>query len=454
MPHPTRRSCLAWTPAAAIALAAGFIALRRPEELRLTDLQVYVGAVTSLRDGGELYDYLRNGNAPFTYPPFAALVMLPLAWFPAWLLHLAWTAGTALAAATLAILFTRRTAARTRNRQTAAHTGNRQTAAHTGNRPTAAHTGNRRTAAHTGNRRVAGGAPAPLLALALMLSAPVSSTFKYGQVSLLLAVLVTADVLALRHSRYQGVLTGLAAAIKLTPLIFIPMLWLTGRRRAAGVAAATFAACGALAAASLPHESWRYWGAEFHDVSRLGFITSVGNQSLNGALMRLDVPRHELLATLLAGAVAALALRHIANQLKTRRVTDPRAALVATGAAAVVLSPVSWTHHQVWLVLAAFLPLAPALRAAVLAIMLLPVTALPWWPLQESRLLLAVTLALLLPSLTARPRDAASKTAPRNATTETPNPITPPRPAPTGTAPMRRSPSPPSGAPAPRLPAP
>jgi alpha-1,2-mannosyltransferase len=338
----------AWAPAILVAVIAGAVALSRPEATRLTDLQVYIGAVDSLRTGPGLYDWFRNGNAPFTYPPFAALLLLPLTHLPTWLLHLAWTAGTALAAAGLAVLFHRRWA--------------------------------------------------PWIALALMLSAPVSSTFKYGQVSLLLALLVTADVLALRRHRFQGVLIGLAAAIKLTPLIFIPMLWLTGRRRAAGIATGTFLACGALAGYLLPDESWRYWTAEVSDVSRLGFITSVGNQSLNGALLRLDVPHRELLATLVAGAIAAVALWH------TRSLLSPHAALVITGAAGVVLSPVSWTHHQVWLVLAAFLPLLPAVRVAILAIMLLPVTALAWLPFQESRLLLAIALALLLPVLlTTRP---------------------------------------------------
>ncbi|WP_083449335.1 glycosyltransferase 87 family protein [Actinoplanes rectilineatus] len=340
------RATTRWAPALTVAVVAGAVALSRPEAGRLTDLQVYAGAVDTLRHGGDLYDYIRNGNAPFTYPPFAALLLLPLAWLPAFPLHLAWTVGVAAAAIALALLVDRRRA--------------------------------------------------PLIATALLLSAPVSSTFKYGQISLLLALLVAADVLALRRSRRQGVLIGLAAAVKLTPLIFIPMLWLTGRRRAAGIATATFLTCAALAAAVLPQESLRYWLTEMHNVPRLGAITSVGNQSLDGALMRLDVPHHATVALLLAGAVAAVALRRTAGP-RTDEHTDLLRCLIVTGAAAVVLSPVSWTHHQVWLVLAAALPLAPGIRIGVLAIMLLPVTAIDWLPLRESRLLLAVALALFLP---------------------------------------------------------
>ena len=100
--------------------------------------------------------------------------------------------------------------------------------------------------------------------------------------------LIMVDVLALRRTPRAGTLIGLAAAIKLTPLIFIPLLWFAGRRRAALTAAATFGGGAAVAAAALPGDSWRFWTTEVFTVSRLGHITSVGNQSLNGALMRLD----------------------------------------------------------------------------------------------------------------------------------------------------------------------
>ncbi|MEU4427889.1 glycosyltransferase 87 family protein [Actinoplanes sp. NPDC024001] len=356
----TRSPGLLWAPAALVAAVTGILALLRPESMRLTDLQVYLGALDTLQAGGSLYDYIRNGNAPFTYPPFAALVLLIPARLPAEILFPAWTLGTALATVALARLFNRRAA--------------------------------------------------PWIAVLLMLSAPISSNFRYGQVSLLLALLVTTDVLALRSSRFQGVLIGLAAAVKLTPLIFIPMLWLTGRRRAAALATATFLACTTVGALLLPHDSWRYWSGEVHDVARLGFITSVGNQSLNGALLRLDVPHRALLATALAAAIAAVAL------WRTTTLHDPRTALVVTGAAGIVLSPVSWTHHQVWLVLAAFLPLSHLARATVLTVMIAPVTALTWAPLRESRLLLAIALALLL----TRPNPAPPVADPWSRDTGTP----------------------------------
>jgi alpha-1,2-mannosyltransferase len=230
--------------------------------------------------------------------------------------------------------------------------------------------------------------------------------------------MIAADLLALRQSRWQGLLIGLAAAIKLTPLIFIPMLWLAGRRRAAGLATATFAVCGALGGLALPGDSWRFWTTEVSQVSRLGHITGIGNQSLNAALLRLELsaPARSAIVLLAGGGIAALALHRAAVRA---RAGDWFSALVLTGTAGVVLSPVSWTHHQVWLVLAALLPVAGpawARRAwpvLVLVVMLLPVPALgpPLW--SNSRLLLAVTIAALLPL--ARPRRSSRPDAARPA---------------------------------------
>ncbi|MFI5936914.1 glycosyltransferase 87 family protein [Actinoplanes sp. NPDC051494] len=350
---------LLWLPAVVAALLTAWAALSRPAAIRLSDLGVYAGAVDGLRHGASLYDFISAGNAPFTYPPFAGLVFLPLAGAPALPLRIGWTIATLTTVFLLAGLLARRI-------------------------------------------RPGFTVLAPVAAVVLMVSAPVSSTVKYGQVSLFLAAMITVDVLLLRHHRAHGVLIGLAAAIKLTPLIFIPMLWFAGRRRAALVATATFAGCGAFAALVLPGDSWRFWTSEVSHVSRLGYITGVGNQSLNGALMRFDVatPARSMIALVAGGAIAAVALWHAA---RLARRDDWVSALVITGAAGIVLSPVSWTHHQFWLVLAAALPVRGRARllwpVLVLAVMLLPVTALgpPLW--SNLRLVLAITVAVVIPFL-------------------------------------------------------
>ena len=336
-----------WLPAALVATVTGYAALARPAGSRLADLGVYLGAVDGLRHGRSLYDFASAAGAPFTYPPFAGLLFWPLGFVPLPALGTIWTAGTL---ATLWWLV----------------------------------------------HRVAPPAAAPMVALAVALSAPVSSNLRFGQVSVFLAALVAADLLVLHGSRAQGVLIGLAAAVKLTPLIFIPMLWLAGQRRSAVTAAGTFAAATALGVAVLPADSWRYWTTEIRDVSRLGHITAVGNQSLNGALLRLGLtaPARSVIVFLVGGAVAAVAVWRAA---RLARGGDRLAALIVTGAASVVLSPVSWTHHETWLVLAVLLPVRRDIRAVwittVLVIMVLPVTALgpPLW--SNARLLLAVVVA-------------------------------------------------------------
>lgn len=380
---------LTWTAAAAVATVTAAAALRRPPDIRLSDLSVYVGAVAGLADGDSLYDFIR-GSAPFTYPPFAGVLFGPLTWLPLLPLQILWTLATAATVAGLAVLVKRDRAGP--------------------------------------------------LALALFLSAPVSSDFRYGQVSLFLAGLIAVDVLALRCTPWFGSLIGLAAAIKLTPLIFIPMLWLAGRHRAAMTAAATFTGCALIAAIVLPGDSWRFWTTEVFQVSRLGFITSPGNQSLNGMLLRFEVPEsaRSALVLTIGGAVAAIALWRSG---RLARAGDWLSALVVVGAASVVLSPVSWTHHQVWLVPAVLLPLRGpawvryAWRALVLGVMLLPVTALggPVWT--NSRLLLAVVVVVVvavrldspttpIPAITAESSASKTPSVPnRNPSPRTSTPI-------------------------------
>ncbi len=353
-----------WMAAVVAAALTAYASLRRPADGRLTDLGVYTGAVDGLRHGQSLYDFMSHLQAPFTYPPFAGLLFLPLAGVPTLPLQIAWTVATLAAVSLLAVPVTRRLSAARRPWLT------------------------------------------PAVVLILMLSAPVVSNIRFGQVSLFLAVLIAVDVLVLRQHPAHGFLIGVAAAVKLTPLIFIPMLWLAGRRRGAVVATATFAACGLVAILFLPGDSWRFWTTEITRVSRLGNISHPGNQSLNGALLRFGLADHQraVLTLLMGGLVAALALwlaAHVARR------GDWLCALVVTGAAGVVLAPVSWTHHQIWLVLAAAVPLRAVLERriaglpalgliVVLAVMLLPLPALGGPIFGNIRLLLAIATALLL----------------------------------------------------------
>lgn len=400
----------AWAGAATTATVTGWAMLSRPVEDRLSDLHVYLGAVSS----PSLYDFIR-GNAPFTYPPFAALLFRPLATFPLPTVQFLWTAATIATVAAIAIMTTRSRAGTTPPTPTQPPRDHTPVTPPTPTQPPRGHTPAPTPAARVRTvvtartiHPLAAARPrsqttdlSGWLALALMLSAPFSSNMRFGQVSIFLAALALTDLLVLRNTRYCGVLIGLTAAVKLTPLIFIPLLFLSARCRAALTAIATFAACTALAAITLPGDTLRYWTAEIFQVNRLGNITSAGNQSLNGMLLRLAVPEEPrtLLTLTIGGTIAALALWRAA---RAARSDDWLTATIITGAAAIVLSPVSWTHHQIWLVLAVLLPL-PTRRAqttwtaVVLTTMLLPITALdnPLWT--NARLLLAVVIATLIP---------------------------------------------------------
>jgi alpha-1,2-mannosyltransferase len=81
----------------------------------------------------------------------------------------------------------------------------------------------------------------------------------FGQISLMITVLMLLDALALVPRRLQGLACGIAASLKLTPLVLLPYLWVTGRRRAALLGLATFAATTAAAWLILPEASFRCW---------------------------------------------------------------------------------------------------------------------------------------------------------------------------------------------------
>ena len=143
---------------------------------------------------------------------------------------------------------------------------------------------------------------------------PVAYTLHLGEVNLILAALIGADLLRRRDGAWwQGIGTGLAAGIKLTPLIFVAYLALTGGLRAAAVAAGTFAVTVAAGFGGLPGPSRTFWlGGVFYDQNRIGDPANPSDQSLSGAVARLagtgDPPRAWWLVAVLAVGLAGLAV--------------------------------------------------------------------------------------------------------------------------------------------------
>jgi len=195
-------------------------------------------------------------------------------------------------------------------------------------------------------------------ALAL-LTWPVAYTLRLGEVNLIVAALAAADLLRRRDGHWaQGIATGLAAGIKLTPLIFVAYLLITGRVRAAATAAAAFAATVVLGAVLLPSPSGVFWlDGVFYDPRRIGDPANPSDQSLSGAVARLagyldPGYRWWAVAALLTG-LAGITVAAWAHR-RGRRL----AGVTCCAVTGLLISPFSWTHHWVWAV-----PLLVALAA-------------------------------------------------------------------------------------------
>jgi alpha-1,2-mannosyltransferase len=189
-----------------------------------------------------------------------------------------------------------------------------------------------------------------LLPVALLLY-PVRSDLALGQINIVLILMIVADLtteLSWRsHSFPHGVMVGLAAAVKLTPLVFIPYLVVSRQWRVACSATLTFVlVAGALFAVS-PHASWAYFTKDAFEVKRVGNSLTIGNQALHAAIIRAHLSPSSVLFDLIevvlfcgGMAIAAVAYRHSSRLL----------AVLVCAATGLLLSPISWLHHYVWIV--------------------------------------------------------------------------------------------------------
>ena len=278
------------------------------------DLRIYFGAIRSWAAGDSLYTFSHydpiQGPLGFTYPPFAGLLMFPMAWtllgVVIAVLLLANLAG--IVVTTIWLLF-----------------------------PVADRHGWPRWF---------------VVALAIPLTTtlePIRETVTFGQINILLAVLVLGDLLFLvpRKSRFAGVAIGLATAIKLTPAIFIVYLLITRRWRAAMVASATALAATLLAVAIVPRDSWRYWTVTLWETNRVGHLDRIPNQSLWGGLLRIAAPTQPSRFIWLA-MIAVVAGYGLWRAARAARAGDELTGLTITGIVGALVSPVSWQHHLYW----------------------------------------------------------------------------------------------------------
>jgi alpha-1,2-mannosyltransferase len=279
------------------------------------DLDVYRLGSAALLRGDALYGTLPpTGDGQlllFTYPPFAAIVLAPLAVLPYWAACLVVTVGSLGLLALVLVTVLRALGARCDWRRVAA------------------------------------------LLLAAEVLEPVLRTVYAGQLDLLLLALVVVDVLVDTPRWPRGLLIGLAAAIKLTPAVFLLYFLLRRDTRAAVTGVVTFLAATALGFLLAGADSVRYWTSALWDTGRVGEPTYAGDQSLLGLLARAGVPADARTAWWLPLVAVVLVL----TALGVRRALAAGEKTVALGLNAVgglLVSPISWTHHWVWAVVVLF----------------------------------------------------------------------------------------------------
>ncbi len=297
---------------ASVAARLGWTYLA-PNGANFVDLHVYLGGAAAIDHPGTLYSYVYAEQTPdfplpFTYPPFAAVVFYPLHLLPFGLVAFLWQV------ATMAALY----------------------------------------GAVRISQRLLGVAPGPDgQRLAMLWTAitiwiePLRSTFDYGQVNVLLMLPV---LWAVSTTRWwlSGSLVGVAAGIKLTPAI--AGLYLVGVRRwaAAAFSAVVFLATVAISAAVVGDQMRYYFTDLLGDAHRVGPIATSFNQSWRGGISR--IVGHD--AGFGPPVLAALAVTAVLVILAWRALdgSDRLGRLLVVELFGLLLSPISWTHHWVWLV--------------------------------------------------------------------------------------------------------
>ncbi len=276
--------------ATAAVLAASLMLRDRSFE----DLAVYRIGVRTWLHGGDMYGPLPPAHPgglvlPFIYPPFAALVLSPLALLP-W--PVAWTAMLLLSLVSLVTVV---------------------------------------------------GVPASLLL------DRVAQTFWFGQVNLLLMALVAVDCLA--SPRWpRGGLVGVAAAIKLTPAAFVLLLVVRRDYRAAGTAGVTFAGAALVGFAVAPASSWQFWTGRAQGLGGLAGSSFASNQAIRGALARWDTLPAAVQTGAWLGLCLLVGVLAVAGMRRALDAGNLVLAWVVNGALALLVSPISWGHHWVYVV--------------------------------------------------------------------------------------------------------
>ena len=350
--------CLLWlAAAAALYYAAWPLFGHTPYRI---DIDIYQMGGQAWLDGRPLYrgDVLFHTpiglNLPFTYPPLAAIVFCPFSW-----LHMP-TASVAITLLTSALLILSTTLV-------LAGLDVWSTSA-----------------------VVPGPAWLRRLWLAVVISAgasiwlePITSNFAFGQINVVLMTLVIADCVPRRTPWPRGLLLGLGIALKLTPAVFLLYFLLRRDNRAALTALASFAGATLVGFALAWNDSWEYWTHTVLHTDRIGETALNTDQNFAGALARLGLGEHDRFPLWVAACLLVLAATVWAMR-RALRAGEPTVALVCVALFGLVVSPVSWSHHWVWVLPAVLVTWILAWRRRNVALAVLSATGVAlmrWTPI-------------------------------------------------------------------------
>jgi alpha-1,2-mannosyltransferase len=301
------------------------------------DFRIYMWGGHAVLHDTRLYLDLAYGHW-FTYSPFAAVVFVPIAALPLTVARVMWDlVSVAALGYSLTLIL--------------------------------------KLAGYRPSRLAVAGVTAAALALD-----PVYQTLFLGQINLILLALILTDVWRVARGRDAGpgvgIGVGIAAAIKLTPAIFIVFFLLAGRTKPAVTAAAAFLGCGLIGLAVAPGASRRYWEHLCYDTSRVG-APYISNQSPYAAAIRIaggaaHVGAWWAVIPVLLGTAGLFAAAVLARR------GDWLGAAAVTGTAGLLVSPISWAHHWVW-VLPALVVLVRAGHRVAAGLGYVLFAAAPFW---------------------------------------------------------------------------
>lgn len=311
------------------------------------DFQVYRDAASSMLHGGAVYqERFTFANLNFTYPPFALLLFCVLTVTTPPIAMAVWSFLSCVALVVFVALAL--------------------------------------SSLTTLPRRLLVLVSLVLSGASCLVLEPIRSNMNFGQINVFLMLVILADIAVIRSS-FRGVLTGLAAAVKLTPLLYIAYFFIIRSRSSVLRALSTFVAAGALAWLLLSSDSALFWFHQAFVPGHKGGAEGSANQSWLGLVGHFSSTLGKSTVVVVWLALSALTLL-LGLYLAKRYFScaRPVEALLALALTELLVSPISWTHHWSWIVLVPVILFAkwrrdPWVRAAMLLLLVVAITTPYKW---------------------------------------------------------------------------